>query len=124
MPKKIIVVFGATGAQGGGVAHAILNDANSEFAVRAVTSDSNSEIAKELAELGAEVVLAGVDDAAAVRLALEGAYGAYFVTFYWSHYSPEKEKAEVAIFAQAAKDAGIKHAIWSTLEDVKQYIPL
>lgn len=124
MAKKIIVVFGATGAQGGGLVQAILSDPGSEFSVRAVTRDVNSDRAKQLAKLGAEVVAGDVDDAGSVRRALEGAYGAYFVTFFWAHYSPEKEKAEAAGFAQAAKDAGLKHVIWSTLEDVKQYVPL
>jgi len=124
MSKKIIVVFGATGAQGGGLARAILNDPNTEFAVRAVTRDSNSDKAKELAKMGAEVVTADVDDPASVRRALDGAYGAYFVTFYWAHFSPEKETAEASTYAQAAKDAGLKHVIWSTLEDVREYVPL
>ena len=122
--KKIIVVFGATGAQGGGLARAILNDPNSEFAVRAVTRDPESDKAKELAALGAEVVKADVDDPESVRRALEGAYGAYFVTFFWAHFSPEKEMAEAKIYADAAKDAGLKHVIWSTLEDVRKYVPL
>ena len=60
--KKIIVVFGATGAQGGGVARAILNDPKSEFAVRAVTRDPNSDKAKELAKMGADVVVGEIDD--------------------------------------------------------------
>jgi len=123
-PKKIITVFGATGAQGGGLAHAILKDKNSEFAVRTVTRDVNSDKAKELADLGAEIVTADIDNPASVDKALEGAYGAYFVTFFWAHFSPEKEKAEAAIFANAAKKAGLKHAIWSTLEDTREYVPL
>jgi uncharacterized protein YbjT (DUF2867 family) len=124
MSKKIIVVFGATGAQGGSLAHAILNDAASEFSVRAVTRDVNSDKAKELAKAGAEVVRADIDDAATVSRALQGAYGAYFVTFYWAHFSPEKETAEAAMYAQAAKDARLQHVIWSTLEDVREYVPL
>src|SRR3954453_12001490 len=83
--KKIIVVFGATGAQGGGLAHAILNDKNSEFAVRAVTRDPNSDKAKELQEMGAEVVAADIDDMESMKRVLDGAYGAYFVTFFWAH---------------------------------------
>jgi len=122
--KKIIVVFGATGAQGGGLAHAILNDSNSEFAVRAVTRDTNSDKAKELAAMGAEVVAGDVDDMQSMKRVLEGAYGAYFVTFFWSHYSPEKEMAEAKNMAAAAKEAGLKHVIWSTLEDVRKYVPL
>lgn len=122
--KKIITIFGATGAQGGGLAHAILQDKNSEFAVRAVTRDVNSDKAKELAQLGAEVVAADIDDQQSVENALRGAYGAFFVTFFWAHFSPEKEKAEAAIFVEAAKNADLKHVIWSTLEDVREYIPL
>lgn len=122
--KKIITVFGATGAQGGGLVQAILNDPDGEFSVRAVTRDENSEKAKELASLGAEVVAADIDDAASIEKTLQGAYGAYFVTFYWAHFSPDKEKAEATAYAHAAKNAGIKHSIWSTLEDTREYVPL
>ena len=122
--KKIITVFGATGAQGGGLARAIATDPDGEFSVRAVTRDVNSDKAKALAALGAEVVHADLADADSVDKALEGAYGAYFVTFYWAHFSPEQEKAEAAMFAKAAKKAGIKHAIWSTLEDTRELVPL
>ncbi|HKG69099.1 MAG TPA: NmrA/HSCARG family protein [Segetibacter sp.] len=122
--KKIITVFGATGAQGGGLANAILNDPNSEFAVRAITRDANSDKAKQLAQKGAEIVTADIDDQNALKKALDGAYGAFFVTFFWAHMSPEKEMAEAKAMAQAAKEAGLKHAIWSTLEDTREYIPL
>lgn len=122
--KKVIVVFGATGAQGGGLVHAILNDKNSEFAVRAVTRDTSSDKAKELAKLGVEVVAGDVDDIKSIKQALDGAYGAYFVTFFWSHFSPEKEMAEVKLMAEAAKAANLQHVIWSTLEDVRKYVPL
>ena len=91
--KKIIAIFGATGAQGGGLAHAILNDPNSEFVVRAITRDPESDKAKELATLGAEVVVADIDDPASLKKALEGAYGAYFVTFFWAHFSAEKRNS-------------------------------
>ena len=122
--KKIITVFGATGAQGGGLIRAILADKNSEFTVRAVTRDTNSDKAKELAGLGAELVQADVDDPASVNKALEGAYGAYFVTFFWAHFSAEKEIAEARMFAEAARKAGLQHAIWSTLEDTREFVPL
>ncbi len=122
--KKIITVFGATGAQGGGLVRSILNDKNGEFAVRAATRNINSDKAKQLAALGAEIIAADVDDAASVEKALEGAYGAYFVTFFWDHFSPEIELAQAQTFADAAKKAGLQHAIWSTLEDVREFIPL
>lgn len=122
--KKIITVIGATGSQGGGVARAILSDPSSDFAVRAVTRDPDSPKAQELAKLGAELVQADLDSPGTVQKALDGAYGAYFVTFFWAHFSPEKETAEARSFAEAAKAAGIQHAVWSTLEDVRNWYPL
>jgi len=122
--KKIIVVFGATGAQGGGVARAILNDPRSEFAVRAVTRKPDSDKARELAKLGAEVVSGEIDDPQSLKRVLSGAYGAFFVTFFWDHFSAEKETAEAKNMAQAAKEAGLQHVIWSTLEDTRDYVPL
>lgn len=122
--KKLITVFGATGAQGGGLVRAILADKNSEFAVRAVTRNADSEKAKALAQLGAEVVSADIDDPSSLAKALEGSYGAYFVTFFWEHFSAEKEKQEVVSFISEAKKANLKHVIWSTLEDTRNWVPL
>ncbi len=122
--KKVFVVFGATGAQGGGLAHAILNDSQSEFTVRAVTRDIHSDKAKELAALGAELVTGDIDDMESMKKVLAGAYGAFFVTFFWAHFSPEKEIAEAKNMAAAAKAAGLKFVIWSTLEDVRKFVPL
>lgn len=122
--KKIITIFGATGGQGGGLAHAILNDPNSEFSVRAVTRHPDSEKARKLKEKGAEVVSADIDNPESLNRALQGANGAYFVTFFWEHFSPEREMAEAKSMADAAKAMNLKHVIWSTLEDTRQYIPL
>jgi uncharacterized protein YbjT (DUF2867 family) len=124
MAKRIIVVVGATGNQGGGLARAILSDKDGPFAVRATTRDVNSVKAKELAKLGAEVVAANVDHVETLKRAFEGAYGAYCVTFYWSHFSPERETANARALAEAAKAAGIQHAIWSTFEDTRKSVPL
>jgi uncharacterized protein YbjT (DUF2867 family) len=122
--KKIITVFGATGAQGGGLARSILADRDGPFAVRAVTRDTNSAAARTLAAAGAELVAADLDDAAAVAHALEGAYGAYFVTFFWAHFSPQRELAEAHTMAQATRQAGLQHAVWSTLEDTRRWMSL
>jgi uncharacterized protein YbjT (DUF2867 family) len=122
--KKTIAVVGATGAQGGGLVRAILADPSGGFAARALTRDPNGAKAKELAKLGAEVVAADIDDVESLRKAFAGAYGAYCVTFFWAHYSPEKELAEARAMAQAAKDAGVKHVIWSTLDDTRKRVPL
>ena len=122
--KKIIAVVGATGAQGGGVVRAILNDKGGPFAVRAVTRDVNSDGAKALKAMGAEVVAGDVDDAASLTRAFQGCYGAFCVTFFWAHMSPDREKVQAENLAKAAKAAGLQHVIWSTLEDTRKYVPL
>ena len=122
--KKIIAVVGATGAQGGGLVRAILNDPDGGFAARAITRDVNSEKAKELTKLGAEVVAADVDDTESLRKAFDGAYGAFCVTFFWEHFSPEKEMAHAEAMASAARQAGLEHVVWSTLEDTRKLVPL
>jgi uncharacterized protein YbjT (DUF2867 family) len=122
--KKIIAVVGATGAQGGGLARAILSDSKSIFRVRALTRDVNSAKSRQLAELGAEIVRADVEDKESVKKAFDGAYGAFCVTFYWEHLSPEKEFIHAGTMAQAAKDTGVQHVIWSTLEDTRRWVSL
>jgi uncharacterized protein YbjT (DUF2867 family) len=122
--RKIIAVVGATGAQGGGLVRAILEDPAGGFAVRALTRDPESEAARRLAAAGAEVVAADVDDPESLRRAFAGAYGAFCVTFFWNHFSPENELAHAANMADAARDAGLEHVIWSTLEDTRLRVPL
>jgi uncharacterized protein YbjT (DUF2867 family) len=122
--RKVIAVVGATGAQGNGLVRAILTDPQSGFAVRALTRDPNAPAAKALAAAGAEVVAADVDDAESLKRAFAGCYGAYCVTFFWAHFSPEKELAQAKGMADAAKAAGLKHVIWSTLEDTRTLVPL
>ena len=122
--KKTIVVFGATGAQGGGLAQAILSDPNSEFHVRAVTRNADSEKAKQLEAQGAEVVEADIDNKQSIVNVLKGAYGAFFVTFFWDHFSPEKEYAQAKSMAEAAKETNMTHVIWSTLEDTRNWVPI
>jgi uncharacterized protein YbjT (DUF2867 family) len=122
--KKIIAVVGATGNQGGGLVRAILDDTSGSFAVRALTRNPESEKARELAKLGAEVVQADLDSAPTVRAAFDGAYGAFCVTFFWEHFVPEKELVQAGIMAQAAKAASLKHVVWSTLEDTRKLVPL
>ncbi|MDD3518895.1 MAG: NmrA/HSCARG family protein [Chromatiales bacterium] len=124
MTKKPISVFGATGAQGGGLARAILADPDSGFAVRAVTRKPDSDAARALAAAGAEIVVADLDDAASVVRAMQGAYGAYCLTNFWEHFSPEKELAQAAIMAAAAAETGLQHVIWSTLEDTRRFFPV
>src|SRR3954447_5282625 len=110
--KKIIAVVGATGAQGGGLVRAITSDPDGPFVARAITRDVNSDKARALAALGAEVVAGDVDDAESLRRAFEGAYGAYCVTFFWNHFSPATELVQARAMAEAARDARVPHVIW------------
>ena len=118
--EKIIAVVGATGEQGGSVARALLADG--EFAVRALARNPESEAARKLTELGAEVVAADLYDVESLREAFAGAYGAYLVTPFFTHMSAAKELEEVTNLVAAAK--GLRHVVWSTLEDTREVIPL
>jgi uncharacterized protein YbjT (DUF2867 family) len=122
--RTLIAVVGATGAQGGGLVRAILADRAGGFAARAITRGPNSAKARALADSGAEVVAGDLDDEASLAKALAGADGAYFVTNFWEHFSPERELAQARNMAAAARQAGIRHAIWSTLEDTRKWVPL
>jgi uncharacterized protein YbjT (DUF2867 family) len=120
MANKVIAVVGATGAQGGGLARAILADPAGGFACRAITRDPNKDNARALAAKGAEVVQADLDDPASLKKAFVGAYGAFCVTNFWEHFSAEKEKAQAKNQADATKASGLQHVIWSTLEDTRK----
>jgi len=122
--KKIIVVVGATGAQGGGLVRAILDDPGGGFAVRAITRDAQSDKAKALVDAGAEVVEADAENEASLVGAFAGAYGAFCVTFFWEHFSPEREMSAARAMAAAATNADLEHVIWSTLEDTRKWVPL
>ena len=122
--KKVIAVLGATGAQGGGLARAILADNSGEFTVRAITRNVDSDKAKALAEMGAEVVAADIDDYESLKNAFTGAHGVFAVTNFWEHFSPEKEIAQAASIAKAAKETNVKHVIWSSLDDTRKWVPI
>jgi uncharacterized protein YbjT (DUF2867 family) len=122
--QKTIAVIGATGAQGGGLVRAILADEGGAFRARAVTRNPDSDKARALPDAGAEVVKADLDDVDSLARAFEGCYGAFCVTNFWEHFSPEKEMAQAKNLAEAAKRAGVRHVVWSTLEDVRRWVPL
>lgn len=121
---KTIAVIGSTGAQGGGLVRAILADPDRRFAARAVTRTPGSEKARALAAAGAEVVAGDADDQASLERAFAGAHGAFLVTNFWEHLSPERELKQAAALARATKAAGVAHAVWSTLEDTRLAFPL
>ncbi|HVJ29999.1 MAG TPA: NmrA/HSCARG family protein, partial [Gammaproteobacteria bacterium] len=120
--KKVIAVLGSTGSQGGGLVRAILADPAGGFAARAVTRDVSKDKATALKSAGAEVVKADLDDVESLKKAFAGAHGVYAVTNFWEHFSGDKEKAQAKNVADAAKAAGVKHVIWSTLEDIRKFM--
>jgi uncharacterized protein YbjT (DUF2867 family) len=122
--QKIIAVTGATGAQGGGLVRAIVQDRKSEFRPRAITRKPDSKGARALAALGIEVVTADLDDEASLRRAFAGAHGVFGVTSFWEHLSPEKELVQAKNMAEAARATGVAHFVWSTLEDTRRFVPL
>lgn len=124
MSEKIITVFGATGAQGGGLVRAIQADKAGGFRARAVTRNAKSEAAQQLAALGAEIFEGDIDDPASIAAAMRGAHGAFCVTFYWAHMDAERELSEAKAMAAAAKAENVAHVIWSTLEDTRQQMSL
>jgi len=122
--KKVIAVLGATGAQGSGLVRAIMADKSGEFTARALTRNVNSDKAKALKDLGAEIFAVDIDKYESLKSAFNDAYGVFAVTFFWDHFSADKEIEEVKSIAKAAKETNLKHVIWSTLEDTRNWIPL
>ncbi|WP_406079033.1 NmrA/HSCARG family protein [Micromonospora sp. NBC_00858] len=119
-----IAVTGATGAQGSGLVRAILADAGREFSVRAITRDISSVRARKLAELGAEVVSADHTTGAGLEEAFADVHGAFLVTDFWSHMSAAREPDQARNLAEATAKAGVRHVIWSTLEDTRIHVPV
>ncbi len=122
--KPTIAVFGATGAQGGGLVRAILGDREQPFAARAITRKPDAERARALAAAGAEVVAGDADAPETLAAALAGAHGVFVVTNFWEHFSAERELAQAAAIARATRRAGAAHVVWSTLEDTRRWVPL
>jgi uncharacterized protein YbjT (DUF2867 family) len=119
--RPIVTVIGATGAQGGGLARAILADPSRSFAVRAVARQPDCAAARALAAQGAEVVQADLDDAASVERAMRGAYGVFAVDDSSEHHSARREPVQARHVAEAARRAAVRHVIWSTLEYARQF---
>lgn len=117
--STLVAVCGATGQQGGGTAAALLKLGG--IKVRAITRDPASNASQQLAAKGAEVVKADFDDPASLRSAFEGADAVFGVTDFWKacRLNPFKELQQGKNLVDAAKAAGVKHFVWSTLEDTR-----
>ncbi|RDW73224.1 hypothetical protein BP6252_07131 [Coleophoma cylindrospora] len=118
--KKILVVFGATGGQGGSVVKSMLSDPKmtSSWKIRGITRDPSKPSAKALEAQGVETVAADLNDKASLKKALHGAYAVFAVTNYWEKMSVEIEVGQGKAIADAAKEEGIQHLVWSSLMNV------
>ncbi|KAF9508233.1 hypothetical protein BS47DRAFT_245673 [Hydnum rufescens UP504] len=126
--KKVVAVTGSTGTQGGSVAKILLADGT--FTVRAITRNVNSEKAKELKALGAEVVAADWENVESLRKAFKGAWGVFGVTDFWRLFEIHQgnqtetqahEEQHGRNLVDAAEAEGIKHFVWSTLPHIAPY---
>ena len=121
--KKVIAVIGSTGNQGGSLINAVLAEGeNSEWQIRAVTRDPTSEKAKALQSRGVEVVKANVFSPEELEKAFQGCYAAFCVTTL-DFNNPSSETTQAMNMASAAKNAGVKHILYSTLDDTRKMLP-
>jgi uncharacterized protein YbjT (DUF2867 family) len=107
----VILVSGATGQQGGAVSRSLLERG---FAVRALTRDPEKAGARELADLGAEVVGGDLEDRASIERVLDGVHGVFSVQQFWE-VGVEGEVRQGVQLADAAKAAGVEHIIYSSV---------
>lgn len=119
-----IAVFGATGAQGGGVARALLARRDPALHVRALTRQPGAPRSQALATLGAEVVYADLDEPDSLIGPLQAVDAVFGVTNFWEHLSPERELAQARHLAEAVRRVKVPHLVWSTLEDTRRWVPL
>ncbi|KAK5993037.1 NmrA-like family domain-containing protein 1 [Cladobotryum mycophilum] len=115
--SKILTVFGATGNQGGSVIKAVLADPtlSKEFKIRGITRDVNKPAAKALAAQGVDLVVADMSSPEQAAPAVKDAHTVFLVTNFWESMSAETEIAQGKAVTDAAKSAGVKHIIFSSL---------
>src|SRR5260370_1518453 len=111
--QRLIAVIGAAGNQGGGVERALESRRQFKVRARSRNPDKHREIANEVVE----VAEANLDRPETLEAAFENAYGVFLVTNFWEQGTDERKQATAAI--RAARDAGVKHFVWSTLPDAE-----
>jgi uncharacterized protein YbjT (DUF2867 family) len=113
---RTVLITGATGKQGGAIAHALTGKG---FRIRAMTRKPDSDAARALAATGAEIVKGDLDDAASIRAALAGAWGAFAVQNTWEA-GVEREEAQCKRFATVAREAGVQHFVYSSVQSANR----
>jgi uncharacterized protein YbjT (DUF2867 family) len=120
--SKLITVFGATGNQGGSVVRAILAhpDHSRSWKIRGITRDTSKPNAVALTQQGVEMVSADLSSKDSVLAAIKGSDAVFGVTNYWEKGTLEHEVMQGRNLADAAKEAGVHHLIWSSLPYVSK----
>lgn len=112
-----LVIFGATGQQGHSILTHVHNDPvlSKQYSIRAVTRNTTSATAQEIAKNGIEVVQADIDNPASLSPALENAHTVILITA--TEYVAdlkEREFQQTKAVGDAAVAAGAKFLIYST----------
>ncbi len=121
MSRKLLVIFGATGNQGGSVAHQVLDDPklSAQYSVRAITRSVSNPKANALEAKGAEIVEADLDKSASLPAAVAGAHTVFAMTnTQLTGNTRVVETAQAKALCNELVAAGAKYLIWSTLPHV------
>ena len=114
----LVSVTGVTGKQGGAVARELLQNG---YSVRGITRNLDNDMIRELVELGMEAVVADFDDINTLKSAFTDSNGVFLMTNFWEHMNPEKEYNQGRNLIDAAVSCNVRHIVWSTLENTKEY---
>lgn len=115
--SQLLVVFGATGQQGGSVVNFVLSDPqlSQQFKIRGVTRSPNNDAAQALQVKGVEIVQGDLEDETSVKAALQGAHTVFGMTrTIYDEQAKAREFRQGKAIADAAVMAGAQYLIWST----------
>lgn len=115
--KKLILITGATGKQGGATIQHLLKDGT--FQLRAMTRNPESDGAKRLAEQGVQVVKGDLDDEASIDEALASVWGVFGVQNTWEAGVVKEEEQGIRL-VKRAKKAGVQHFVYTSVGSAHQ----
>ena len=120
--RKLLTIFGATGNQGGSVIDAVLErpELQQKYSLRGITRDPSSGKSKALSNKGVEMVQGDLDDSDALRKAVQGSYGVFGVTDFWSVLDKGIEIQQGKNLFEACEAEGVKHYVFSTLRSAEK----
>ena len=110
--EKVILITGATGKQGGATLRHLAKRGG--FKLRAMTRKPDSDAAKAVAALGAELVAGDFNDAASLERAMTGVWGVFAVQNTWEA-GVEGEEEQGKRVAKIARDKGVQHFVYTSV---------